>query len=636
MLSKSAKPLALRRSALLGLTCLALLTLLTGARGDSPSQIAVREVRGIDGRVIPLVPSKGGATALVFYSTECPISNEYSPILAGISESLASPGFAMVGICVDPDLSRADVARHAKEFGLKFPVALDRDGSIAAKLGIKVTPESIVVDAEGKVRYQGRIDDTYASRGKRRANPSTSDLKDAIAAVLAGREIADDHVEAIGCPIPVPPNVALKPTFAKDVAPILQKNCQQCHRPGQVGPFSLVTYDQARKRADDVAEQVSERKMPPWKPDPTVGPGFKHSKALSAEDIATIAAWAEAGAPEGNPADMPPPPVYPEGWALGTPDLVLEASDDFAIPAEGGDIYRCFVIPTNLPEDKYISAIEYQPGNRKVVHHVLAYVDTTGVGRKRDEADPGLGYSCFSGPGIEIHGDLGGWAPGNEPSFLPEGVGRSLPKKADVVMQLHYHPSGKPETDRTRIGIFFAKKPVKQILHWSASLNMAMKIPAGAKNHLVEAGHKGTEKFGWVVPMDVTALSVTPHMHKLGHDMTMTVTYPDGQSQDLIRINDWDFNWQNNYFFEKPIDLPKGTILKISAHYDNTTDKEVKWGEATSDEMCIGFISVVQKGQDLTRSGEKDELGEYFRKVMLEHQKKAKEAQEKAAAAKAN
>ncbi len=632
MRPKSANGPALRGAFLLGLTTLALTT---GVRAEAPPRVAIREVRTIDGKALPVVPPKGGATAVVFYSTECPISNEYSPTLTAIAQGQADGRFTMVGICVDPDLSNADVAKHAKEFGLKFPVALDRDGSIAAKLGVKVTPEAVVIDADGKVRYRGRIDDTFAARGKRRANPSTSDLKDAIAAVLAGKEVPLESAEAIGCPIPVVPRAALKPTFARDVAPILQKNCQQCHRAGQVGPFPLTTYEQARKRAGDIAAQVLDRKMPPWKPDPAVGPGFKHSKALSEDEIAVVAAWAESGAPEGDRADMPEPPVYRDGWALGDPDLILEPAADFAIPAEGDDIYRCFVIPTSIPEDKYIAAIEYRPGNRKVVHHVLAYVDVTGQGRKRDEADPGLGYSCFSGPGVEIHGDLGGWAPGNEPSFLPDGVGRLLPSKADVVMQVHYHPSGKAEVDRTRIGIYFARKPVKQLLHWSASLNTQMKIPAGAKDYLVEAGHKGTEKFGWVVPMDVTALGVTPHMHRLGRDMTMTVTYPDGRDQDLIRIGDWDFNWQNTYFFEKPIDLPKGAVLKVRAHYDNTTDKDVTWGEATTDEMCIGFIAVVQKGQDLTKPGEKDDLGEYFRKMMQERdegRRKMIEAQKKKAA----
>ena len=626
MLSKSAKHHAPRWAALLGLASLAIAALATGARGrgEMPSGSEVGEVRGVDGRAIPLVPPKGGATAVVFYSTECPISNEYSPTLKAIAGGQPSGRFQLVGICVDPDLSNADVARHAREFGLKFPIALDRGGSIAAKFGAKVTPEAVVLDDAGKVRYRGRIDDTFAARGKRRAVPSTNDLKDAIVAVMAGKDVAVDHAEPIGCPIPEPIRPALNPTFAKDVAPILQKNCQQCHRAGQVGPFPLVSYEQARKRAGDIANQVLDRKMPPWKPDPAVGPAFKHSKALSEDEIAVIAAWAESGAPEGDKADLPDAPTYRDGWALGDPDLVLEPSDDFPIPAEGSDIYRCFVIPTDLPDDKYIAAIEYRPGNRKVVHHVLTYVDVAGEARKRDEADPGLGYTCFSGPGIEIHGDLGGWAPGNEPAFLPEGIGRILPSKSDVVMQVHYHPSGKPEADRTRIGIYFAKKPVKQILHWNLAANFALYIPPGAKKFEVDAGWKVPE-FGWKVPVDVTALAVTPHMHLLGRDMTMTATFPDGREQDLIRIGDWDFNWQNTYYFETPVEMPKGTLVKVKAHYDNPGKTAVKWGEATTDEMCIGFLAVVQKGQDLTRPGEKDELRQVFREQFDEREEFAKE-----------
>jgi hypothetical protein len=650
MLSKSAKHHAprLRWASLLGLASLASLALATLAqgRGEAPTRVDAREVRGVDGRMIPIVPSKGGATAVVFYSTECPISNEYSPILKAIAEGQPSGRFAMVGVCVDPDLSADDVARHAREFGLKFPIAQDREGTLARLLGAKVTPEAFVLDDSGAVRYRGRVDDTYPARGKRKANPSTSDLKDAIAAVLAGKDVAVDHAEAIGCPIPEPIKPALKPTFSKDVASILQKNCQQCHRAGQVGPFPLVTYDQARKRAVDLSNVVVDRRMPPWKPDPKVGPALKHSKALSDDEIAIIAAWAEAGAPEGDKADMPAPPTYRDGWALGDPDLILEPSEDFAIPAEGDDIYRCFVIPTNLPEDRYIAAVEYQPGNRKVVHHILTYVDTSGQGRKRDEADPGPGYTCFSGPGIEVHGDLGGWAPGNDPAFLPDGVGRVLPSKGDVVMQLHYHPSGKPETDRTRIGIYFAKKPVKQILHWNYAVNPLLYIPAQSKNFEADAGWKDPG-FGWKVPVDVTALAVTPHMHRLGRDMTMTATFPDGREQDLIKIGDWDFNWQNTYYFEKPIEFPKGTIVKVRAHYDNPTKAAVKWGEATTDEMCIGFLAIVQKGQDLTQPGQKDELrqildeqdkerGEYFREVGEKMKKAGEKKKAEGEAAKKN
>jgi hypothetical protein len=635
MRSKSVRRHSPRSAVVLGLACLAILVFVSAALASSPDGLTLREIRGLDGQPLALVPSSGGATAIVFYSTECPISNEYSPVLAAIAQDNASAKFRMIGICVDPDLPADTISKHAKEFGLKFPIAADGDGALSSKLGVKATPEAVVLDSGGKVRYRGRIDDTYPSRGKRNANPTTSELKDAIAAVMAGREVAVAHAEAIGCPIPLPKQAALKPTFAKDVAPILQKNCQQCHRPGQVGPFSLVAYDQARKRAGDIAAQVVDRKMPPWKPDPKVGPAFKHSKALSEDEIATLSAWAEAGAPEGDRSDLPTPPVYRDGWALGDPDLVLEASEDFAIPAGGKDIYRCFVIPTNLPDDKYISAIEYRAGNAKVVHHILTYVDTAGQARKRDEADPGLGYSCSFGPGIEIHGDLGGWAPGNEPAFLPEGVGRILPSKADVVMQVHYHPSGKPETDRTRIGIYFAKKPIKQLLHWNAVGNFGLYLPAKSSNVEVEAGWKIPE-FGWKVPVDVTALAVTPHMHLLGQDITMSVTFPDGKDLDLIKIGDWDFNWQNTYYFEKPIELPKGSLVKVRAHFNNPSAKVVKWGEGTNDEMCIGFIAVVQKGQDLTRAGEKDTLREVFREQGEERRRfgeefarKMKEAAEK-------
>jgi len=280
------------------------------------------------------------------------------------------------------------------------------------------------------------------------------------------------------------------------------------------------------------------------------------------------------------------------------------------------------VIPTELAEDRYISAIEYQPGNRRVVHHLLGYVDTSGKARNRDEDDPGLGYSCFSGPGIAIHGDLGGWAPGNEPSRLPDGVGRFLPRRSDVVVQVHYHPSGKPETDRSRVGLHFSRTPVRQTLHWSAAAKLDLKIPAGDPNFEAKAQ--------WKIPVDVEALAITPHMHQIGHDMHIWVTFPDGRDQDLIQIPDWDFGWQNTYYFEKPITLPQGAVLKLVAHYDNSENnprnpnkppKEVKWGEGSNDEMCFGFIAVTKKDQDLTRPGEKDDLRQILDKQFEELRK---------------
>jgi mono/diheme cytochrome c family protein len=410
---------------------------------------------------------------------------------------------------------------------------------------------------------------------------------------------------------PEPARAPAPPTYAGQVAAILQKHCLECHRPGQVGPFPLENYGQARKRAVDIATVVGDRQMPPWKAAPQAYPRFKYERSLSASEIATVVAWAEAGAPEGDPSRVPTPPEFSDEWKLGTPDLVLEMPADFEVPAEGKDIYRCFVIPTSLGKNRYISAIEYRPGNRRVVHHMLGYVDTTGEGRKRDAADEGPGYMCFSGPGIKPQGDLGGWAPGNEPSVLPEGVGRLLPKGSDVVVQVHYHPRGKPEVDRSRIGIHFSKAPVKQTMCWSFVSKHDLKIPADDPNVEVETS--------WTIPVDVEMLSVLPHMHQIGRNMRIWATLPDGREIGLVRVDDWDFNWQNNYDFEEPLTLPKGSVVKIVAHYDNTAanprnpnspPKTVQWGEATTDEMCLGILSLTKKGQDLTRPGETDDLRE--------------------------
>jgi hypothetical protein len=531
---------------------------------------------------------------------------------------------------VDPDLSNSEVQAHARDFKLKFTIVRDRRGSFARKIGATVTPEAFVIDAQGRVRYRGRIDDQFHARRVRNATPGGSELKDAITALLSGKDVTAPHVAAIGCPIPEAAEAVAHPTYTKDVAPVLQKNCQECHRPGQVGPFALETYEQARKRAADIATVVEERTMPPWKASPHFGLRFKDERLLPEKDIATLVAWSEEGAPEGAPADLPPAPKFSDEWQLGTPDLVVDIGADFTVPASGYDVYRCFVVPTHLDKDQYVTAADYRPGNRRVVHHILAYADTSGKARERDQADPGPGYACFGGPGEPIHSDLGGWAPGIQPSTLPEGIGRSLPRGSDLIVQVHYHPSGKPETDRTRIGLYFARKPIHQTLHWIPAFNPGMELPPGQSNIEIKAA--------WPIPVDLVGHAVTPHMHLLGRDIAMSVKFPDGKEQDLVKIDDWDFNWQYSYFFQKPIDLPKGSVLNVVAHYDNTDanprnpnkpPKLVKWGEATTDEMCVGFIAVTKKGQDLTRPGEKDDLMEIFGKQMEEYRKqREKEARQ--------
>lgn len=289
------------------------------------------------------------------------------------------------------------------------------------------------------------------------------------------------------------------PTYSADVEPILRTRCLECHRPGQIGPFALSTYEQASKRAEDLASVAEERRMPPWKPTPGFGPKLKHDRSMPRSEIETLRAWADSGAARGLDRVRPPDPVV-DDWKLGKPDFILEPSEEFLIPASGPDIHRCFVIPTSLAGDAYVSAVEYRPGNARVVHHVMAFVETAEAGRKRDEADPGLGYESYSGAGVEVFGDLGGWAPGNEPSRLPEGVGRSLPKGADVILQVHYHPDGKPEVDRTRIGLYLSRGPVRQTLQWKGVMTRGIRLEPGEADTNVKAS--------WMVPVNVEALAI--------------------------------------------------------------------------------------------------------------------------------
>ncbi len=403
------------------------------------------------------------------------------------------------------------------------------------------------------------------------------------------------------------------PTYTKDVAPILQTKCLNCHRKHQVGPFALETYEQARKRAHDIAEVTEERSMPPWKPKPGVGPKLKHDQSLTQAEVTILAAWAAAGAPRGDLKDLPPLPQFAEGWKLGPPDLILVPAQGFTVPASGPDTYRCFVLPTNLAKDMYLEAVDYAPSERGAVHHLIAYIDTTGQARQLDEADPGPGYASPSGAGIEAD-ELGFWTGGSEPHRLPEGVGIHLPSQSDVVLQVHYHPSGKAGLDRTRIGLYFARKPVKQALHWNNVSSYDFRLPAGDDNVEVKAS--------WFIPTDLEILAVSPHMHQLGRDMHMSILLPNGKNQSLIEITAWDPSWQSAYHFQKPIPLPAGSALRLVAHFDNSAHarnpnkppKLVVFGPNANDEMCVGYVAVVKKGQDLTSARSRDDLFEIFMK----------------------
>jgi hypothetical protein len=307
-----------------------------------------------------------------------------------------------------------------------------------------------------------------------------------------------------------------------------------------------------------------------------------------------VAAWVDAGAPEGSPKDAPPARQWADGWMLGKPDMVLTIPQ-FSVEATGEDVFRCFVLSTGLTEDKEVVAVEIRPGNPRVVHHVLNFIDTGGRGRKLDEKDPGPGYdSGPGGVGFLPNGGVGGWAPGNLPRFLPQGIGRRLPKGSDIVAQMHYHKTGKPETDSTSVGLYFAKEPVeKQMRTWPLT-NLGIDIPPNAGRHEVKASMK--------VPVDAHLLTVTPHMHLLGREMKVWATLPDGTRKELVWIKDWDYRWQDTYRYKQGVPIPKGSQLELVAYYDNssanplnpnTPPRRVTFGEQTTDEMCFAFFELV-------------------------------------------
>jgi hypothetical protein len=369
-----------------------------------------------------------------------------------------------------------------------------------------------------------------------------------------------------------------------------------------VAPFALSTYKQAVKWSDDVKEYTQNHKMPPWKP--TAGPGFVDERKMSDKDIATIAAWVDAGTPEGDPKDAPPAKEFPTGWQLGKPDLILTVDGDMQVGATGKDLFRCFVLPTGLTEDKSVVAYEVRPGNPRVVHHTLNFIDTLGRGRKLeqkekdrakkdDEQDIGPGYSVNMGTGFSPEGAIGGWAPGFVARRLPEGTSYFLPKGSDLVIQTHFHRTGRVEKDRLQIGLYFADKPAERRLQSLPIPGRFLIVPPGDSNFKVH----GT---AWV-DQDCKLLSVMPHMHMLGKEVKVTMTPPDGKPQTLVEIKEWDYNWQETYFFKEPMDVKAGTKFDIEARYDNSDKnprnpnsppKFVKFGEQTTDEMCFGFLGV--------------------------------------------
>ncbi|MBN9121500.1 MAG: redoxin family protein [Planctomycetes bacterium] len=575
------------------------------AAPDKAKPAAAFTLTGDDGTSWAVRDQKAKAVVFAFLSPECPMSNSYVPALNEVAGKYADKGVTVVGVYPDPDVAAAAAAAHAKEYKIAFPVFRDGAQASVAALGAKVTPEVVVLDADRVVRYRGRINDGYVERLKPKSVVTRHDLAAALDEILAGKPVSVPETKAFGCAIPAPAKPApdAPVTYYKDVLPVLQKNCQSCHRAGQVGPFALTSYKDAAKWAELSLEEVKAKRMPPWKP--AANSLLTGERTLSAADTKTLEAWIAQGMKEGDPKDAPPAPKFVEGWTLGEPDLILEAPGDTVIAASGKDHFRVLVFPTNLSEDKYIAAMEVRPGNPSVVHHTLQMLDTTGRARKLQEEakekakptdpDRGPGYPVQMGWGFlpDRAGMLGGWAPGGIPKRLPDGVGQKLPKGADVCVQFHYHRTGKEEKDRTKIGVYFAKKPVTEPYRSVPVAGLFRQIPAGEKAFKVE--------MSWTVADDLTLYRLSPHMHLLGKDIELAAAAPGAKEQTLIRVPVWDYNWQEQYELKEPLKLAKGTVLTVRATFDNSAEnplnpsvppKAVRFGEQTTDEMCFVFMGV--------------------------------------------
>lgn len=376
------------------------------------------------------------------------------------------------------------------------------------------------------------------------------------------------------------------PTWAHDVAPLVYRRCVACHHDGTAAPFSLLEYEQARSHAKQMASVTAKRRMPPWLPDGG-DVAFADDRRLTDEEIALIGRWAQAGAPEGDASQSPPPPKFSEGWQLGEPDLVVQPAEAYTLKPEGSDVFRNLVVPLELPAGKYVTACEMRPGSGRYVHHAVVFVDPMREGRRLDRKDgePGFG-------GMDLHGATSpeghfvGWAPGHTPRSVEPGMQWPLAARADLLIQLHLLPSGKPETILPKLGLHFTDQPPKLLPCIVRVGTKTLDIAAGDANYVVEDS--------MTLPVDVDALAINPHCHRLGKRLESTAQLPDGRTIRLLEIPQWDFAWQDEYRFAQPVALPKGTVLRMHFTYDNSDanprnpshpPRRVVYGPDSSDEM---------------------------------------------------
>lgn len=515
---------------------------------------------------------------VAFLGTECPVAKLYSPRLAALEKELTSKGVGFLGINSNRQDSITEIAAHARIHGVKFPILKDLGNKVADQMGAVRTPEVFVLDEARVVRYWGRVDDQYGI-GYLRDEPKRADLKIALEELLAGKVVSKPVTVSVGCHIGrVKQAVKDSPvTYSNQIARLLQNRCVECHRKGEIAPFALTDYKEVAGWAEMIAEVVHEERMPPWHASKEYGK-FHNDRRLSKEEKELIFTWVKNGAPEGDPKDLPKPRTYTTGWQLPTkPDVVVEMPEEYSVPAEGTVRYKYFVIDPKFKEDKWFTSAELLPGNRAVVHHILAFALPPGNRRLNG-----------------VQGFLVGYVPGLRAKPFPKGMAKKIPAGSKIVFQVHYTPNGSAQKDRSKLGLIFADpKTITHEVRTTSAAQRFLQIPPNASNHKVSASSRRA------IP-ESKLLSFLPHMHLRGKSFKYELVYPDGKKETVLDVPHYDFNWQTSYRLEKPKSLPNGTRMACVAHYDNSEEnlanpdptRTVRWGDQTWDEMMIGYFDI--------------------------------------------
>ncbi|MBX3463050.1 MAG: redoxin family protein [Planctomycetes bacterium] len=522
------------------------------------------------------------ATVLYFATIECPIVQRQLPRLGELAREFEPRGVVVLVVNVGPGDGLVDAAGQVATAAPAAVFAKDFDLALARACGVDRTGTAVVLDRDRRLCYRGRVDDQHGYTGAR-PEASRHDLREALADVLAGRPVALPATEVSGCRItpPAAPAPGPAPTFARDVLPILQRHCQECHRPGGEAPFPLLDEAQAKKHAAMLAEVVAQGRMPPW-----YGAGardvFANHRGLAAGERETVARWVEAGLPGGDPADLPPPrPLPTSAWRIGEPDLVVEVKAPVRLPADGTVPYKYFVLPHRFERDTWVEAVEIRPTNARVLHHC-------NLARVR------LG-EAFSQDGF-----VTGYVPGGDPMVMEPGTAVRIPAGSALALQAHYVTTGEPEIDRLRVGFRFPRVVVQKEMQVAIVANQRFEIPPGARAHPVRATRK--------VPVDAEGIGMFVHMHLRGRDMVVTATAPGGDPERLLVVPNYNFDWQQSYRWAPGSrTFAGGTRFEALAHFDNSAWNPfnpdpaavVRFGLETTDEMMYLFVFWVAREQAL-------------------------------------